>query len=56
MRHFGALTGMGMILQREGFDKRALEVFNQALAIYPLAPEIKKLVEKLTHEVEGRDI
>jgi tetratricopeptide (TPR) repeat protein len=55
-RHFGALTGMGMILQREGFDKRALEIFNQALAIYPLAPEIKKLVEKLTHEVEGRDI
>jgi tetratricopeptide (TPR) repeat protein len=55
-RHFGALTGMGMILQREGFDKRALEVFNQALVIYPLAPEIQKLVEKLTHEVEGRDI
>ena len=55
-RHFGALTGMGMVLQREGFDKSALELFHQALAIYPLAPEIRKLIEKLTLEVEGRDI
>ncbi len=55
-RHFGALTGMGVILQREGFGDRALEVFNKALAIYPLAPDIQKLVEKLRLEVEGRDI
>jgi tetratricopeptide (TPR) repeat protein len=55
-RHFGALTGMGLILQREGFDKKALEVFNKALAIYPLAPDIRELIDKLTIEVEGRDI
>ena len=55
-RHFGALTGMGLILQREGFDNRALEVFNKALAIYPLAPDIRELIDKLTIEVEGRDI
>ncbi len=55
-RHFGALVGMGMILQGEGLDKSALEIFNKALAIYPLAPEIQKLVEKLTLEVEGQDI
>jgi tetratricopeptide (TPR) repeat protein len=55
-RHFGALTGMGMILQREGFAQRALEVLNKALAIYPLAPDIQKLVETLTLEVEGQDI
>jgi tetratricopeptide (TPR) repeat protein len=55
-RHFGALTGMGLILQGEGLDKRALEIFKQALAIYPLAPDIQKLVEKLTLEIEGRDI
>jgi tetratricopeptide (TPR) repeat protein len=55
-RHFGALTRMGLILQREGFDNRALEVFNKALAIYPLAPDIRELIDKLTIEVEGRDI
>ena len=55
-RHFGALTGMGMILHEMGFDKDALKIFNQTLNIYPLAPDIKKLVEKLTLEVEGRGI
>jgi tetratricopeptide (TPR) repeat protein len=55
-RHFGALAGMGMILQGEGFDKRALEIFKKALGIYPLEPNIQKLVEKLTLEIEGQDL
>jgi tetratricopeptide (TPR) repeat protein len=55
-RHFSALAGMGMILQGEGLDKRALEIFKKALGIYPLEQDIQKLVEKLTLEVEGQDI
>jgi hypothetical protein len=55
-RHFGALSGMGFILEREGLDKRALEVFRHVLTIYPGLPDIKKLVDKLAPEVEGRDI
>ncbi len=55
-RHFGALVGMGMILQRAGLEKSALEIFKKALEIYPLAPDIQKLVEKLTLEVEGQGI
>ena len=55
-RHFGALAGMGMILQGAGLDKSALEIFNKALAIYPLEPDIRKLAEKLTLEIEGQDI
>ncbi len=55
-RHFGALAGMGMILQGAGLEKSALEIFKKALAIYPLAPDIQKLVEKLTREVDGQDI
>ncbi len=55
-RHFGALTGLGAILQKVGFDKRALEAYRRALAIYPQQPEIRKAVEKLQIEVEGRDI
>ncbi len=43
-RHFGALAGMGMILQRAGFDKRALEVFNKSLEIYPEQPDVKETV------------
>ena len=55
-RHFGALAGMGMILQGAGLEKSALEIFNKALAVYPLEPNSQKLVEKLTLEVEGHDI
>jgi tetratricopeptide (TPR) repeat protein len=55
-RHFGALSGMGFILQREGLDKRALEIFRHVLTIYPGQPDIQKIVEKLAPEVEGRDI
>lgn len=55
-RHFGALAGMGVILQKEGLDRSALTVFKKALAIYPLAPDIRKLVENLARDVEGQDI
>ncbi|HUB63616.1 MAG TPA: tetratricopeptide repeat protein [Methylocella sp.] len=55
-RHFGALAGMGIILQGAGLDKSALEIFKKALVIYPLEPDIQKLVEKLTLEVEGQDL
>jgi len=55
-RHFGALAGMGMILQGAGLDKSALEIFKKALGIYPLESNIQILVEKLTLEIEGQDI
>jgi len=55
-RHFGALTGMGLILERQGFGERAREVFLKALTIYPLAPEIQKHIEGLMPKAEGKDI
>ena len=55
-KHFGALEGMATILQRTGFDKRALEVYRRALAVYPHQPEIEKTVDKLTLDVEGQGI
>ena len=54
--HFAALSGMAMILQRTGSDKRALQVYRRELAVYPHQPELEKLVEKLTLEVEGQGI
>ncbi len=55
-RHFGALSGMGFILQRGGFDNRALEAFRKALEISPQQEEIRRLVDKLTLSVEGQGI
>ena len=55
-RHFGALTGLGAILQKSDLDKRALEAYRRALDVYPEQPEVRKIVEKLKLEVEGRYI
>jgi tetratricopeptide (TPR) repeat protein len=55
-RHFGALTGLGMILEEMGEDKRALEVFRRALEIDPHLEKIPELVKALTDKVEGRAI
>ncbi len=55
-RHFGALEGLGAILQKSALDKRALEAYRRALEIYPEQPDVRKIVDKLQIEVEGRDI
>lgn len=55
-RHFGALVGLGMIMQELGDDKRALDAFRRAVAINPHLEKIPDLVKTLTEKVEGRDI
>jgi tetratricopeptide (TPR) repeat protein len=55
-RHFGALSGLGLIFKDIGDDAEALEAFRRALAIHPHLKRIPDLVKELTVEVEGRDI
>ena len=55
-RHFGALAGLGMIMQDLGDDKRALDAFRKALAINPHLERVPDLVKSLSEKVEGRDI
>jgi tetratricopeptide (TPR) repeat protein len=55
-RHFGALAGLGMIMQDIGDDKRALDAFRKALAVNPHLEKVPELVKSLTEKVEGRDI
>lgn len=55
-RHFGALAGLGLILQDIGDDKRALDAYRRALDVYPRLQRIPDVVKKLQEEVEGRDI
>lgn len=55
-RHFGALAGLGMIMQELGDDKRALDAFRKALAVNPHLDKVPELVKTLTEKVEGRDI
>ncbi|MGC2084508.1 MAG: tetratricopeptide repeat protein [Bradyrhizobium sp.] len=55
-RHFGALAGLGMIMQDLGEDKRALEAFRKALDVDPYLEKVPELVKTLSEKVEGRDI
>src|ERR1700710_521420 len=55
-RHFGALAGLGMIMQDLGDDKRALDAFRKALAVNPHLEKVPELIKTLTEKVEGRDI
>jgi tetratricopeptide (TPR) repeat protein len=55
-RHFGALSGLGVIMQEFGEDKLALEAFRRALAVNPNLQKIPDFVKTLAEKVEGRDI
>ena len=55
-RHFGALFGVGVIMQEFGDDRRALEVYRRALELDPHMKRIPDLVKTLSEKVEGRDI
>jgi tetratricopeptide (TPR) repeat protein len=55
-RQFGALAGLGMMLQDIGDDKDALDAYRRALAIDPHLENIPDAVKTLTDKVEGRDI
>ena len=55
-RHFGALTGLGVIMQEFNEDKLALEAFRKALAVNPHLSKVPDFVKSLIEKVEGRDI
>jgi tetratricopeptide (TPR) repeat protein len=55
-RHFGALSGLGMILQEIGDEKAALDAYRRALDVYPRLKGIGDRVKSLTEKVDGRDI
>ena len=53
-RHFGALSGLGSILQRTGSDRKALETYFKVLEIYPANRPAQKAVEELEEELSGK--
>jgi tetratricopeptide (TPR) repeat protein len=55
-RHFGAWAGLGHIYVSGGDKKRALEAYRKALAIHPHMAKLRDVIERLTPEIDGRDI
>lgn len=55
-RHFGALTGMGLVFQRLGDQKRSYAAYARAYEINPSLESVKIILERMRPDVEGRDI
>lgn len=55
-RHFGALSGMGLILHRNGEDQAALTVLRRAAGINPQDPQVQSMIGELAHAVEGNEL
>ena len=55
-RHFGAIAGLGIILDRLGMEEEALAAFRQALELHPHLEGATDGVRELTLELEGIDI
>lgn len=54
-RHFGALTGLGLIYEELGQDRQALEAFRAALAVHPHYDAARQGVRRLEPRVDGRE-
>ncbi|MBT5433390.1 MAG: tetratricopeptide repeat protein [Rhodospirillaceae bacterium] len=55
-RHFGALSGLGLIYSARDDSESALFWFREALEQNPHMPSIRQRVEELSREVEGEAI
>lgn len=55
-KHFGALAGLGMILEEIGKPEKALEAYQAALAIHPHLEGIKDRAEALEIDIAGQDL
>jgi tetratricopeptide (TPR) repeat protein len=55
-RHFGALAGLGMILEELGYEDRALEAFREANALHPHRPDVIAAIARLEILADGTDI
>ncbi len=53
-RHFGALSGLGMILERLGDKKGAMRAYRRGLEVHPNLPGAAGGVERLSPDVDGR--
>jgi Tfp pilus assembly protein PilF len=55
-RHFGALSGLGLIMQDIGDDKHALDAYRKAVDVYPRLKGMDEKIKTLKEKVEGRDL
>ncbi len=52
-RHFGAMTGLAMVLSEIDRPQQALAVWREVERLYPASPEARKAIPALERETEG---
>ena len=55
-KHFGALQGLGRILEELDREKEALKAYEAAAAIHPHRDGLKESIERLEKKVSGQDM
>ncbi len=55
-RHFGALSGLGLIHGQLGDDAKALDNFERAVAVNPHMPQIQAHIRRLKTKVRGKKL
>lgn len=55
-RHFGAISGMGLIFLERGDEEGALDAFEKVLEIHPRARAARFHVERLRERLQGKRI
>lgn len=55
-RHFGALSGMGLIFMRQGDERGALAAFEAVLEIYPASVSARANVEHLRRKIGTKGV
>jgi tetratricopeptide (TPR) repeat protein len=53
-RHFAAWAALGHVYMASGDKRRALEAYRKALALHPFLEDAKKVIDRITPEIEGR--
>jgi tetratricopeptide (TPR) repeat protein len=52
-RHFGAMAGLGMILERLERPKNAMKIYLEAQKVHPNRPDVLQAIERLKEKIEG---
>lgn len=55
-RHFGALSGLGLILEELGETAGALEAYRSVEELYPAREGLSETIRRLEREIEGQTI
>lgn len=55
-RHFGAMTGLAIILDDIGASEAALAAWEEVTRLYPASPQAEQAMPRLKQEVGGREL